>query len=320
MSQPAIWRRIQRTNFTRWSALAEYLQIPNEEETFLHSPSFPLNVPRRLAAKMEKSNLTDPLLLQFLPRKTVKNPLYVKDAVGDESSRCGSHLLQKYASRALLIVTSACVMHCRYCFRQHFDYPNQSDFDQALKQLEQDSSLEEVILSGGDPLSLGNEALCDLLAKLDAIPHIRRIRFHTRFPIGIPERLDEELLAALDTLSSQVFFVIHSNHPRELDQEVLDACKKVGRLGIPLLNQSVLLKGVNDSLETLLSLSRKLVNHGIQPYYLHQLDQVQGAEDFEVPIEKGHALIQALRENEAGYAIPRYVQEIAGEKSKRPLS
>src|SRR3989339_317536 len=190
------WRRIQLQNFTSWDKLAQHLNWPeNDKEKILKKSTFPLNLPLRLVEKAEKATLEDPILKQFLPsfEELQSNPKFVLDPVQDHTFRKeNSKLLQKYQGRALLIATSACAMHCRYCFRKNFDYEVQNkDFSSELSIIKQDTSLKEVILSGGDPLSLSNESLLNLLQKLDSIPHLKRIRFHTRFPIGIPERIDQ---------------------------------------------------------------------------------------------------------------------------------
>ena len=189
-----------------------------------------------------------------------------------------------------------------------------------LQLIAQDPSIREVILSGGDPLSLTDHALENLLTGLAAIPHLKMVRFHTRFPVGIPERIDDSLLRILNNCPLQIWFVLHSNHPMELDGDVFDAMNKLRKQGISILNQSVLLKGVNDNVETLKELCEKLVGHGIMPYYLHQLDRVQGAAHFEVDEEKGRALIRQLAAQLPGYAVPKYVREVAGQPSKTLLA
>jgi len=211
-------------------------------------------------------------------------------------------------------------MHCRFCFRRHFPYEaNHKQIDKELEIITNDPSIKEVILSGGDPLSLGNEALKNLLDALERIPHVKRVRFHTRFPIGIPERLEPELLKILDHRKYQIWMVIHCNHASELDDDIALALKNVLKLGIPVLNQSVLLKGVNDSVDALTTLCERLVNCGIVPYYLHQTDRVEGAHHFEVDEEYGLTLIEELQKRTSGYAVPKYVREIAGQPSKTPL-
>lgn len=315
-----LWRKIQRQNFTCIDSLLEFLQVPVcKREDVLPSSKFVLNVPLRLAAKMEKNNFLDPLFLQFVPLKSETFVVdgFVKDPVIDTSFCKTSKMLQKYQSRALLVTTSACVMHCRFCFRQNFPYEtNIQGFSEELEALQKDTAIEEVILSGGDPLSLSNHSLRELFEEIEKIQHIKRIRFHTRFPIGIPERIDDEFLQILQNTSKQIYFVIHSNHPKELDDEVLLYLKKVHKTGAVLLNQTVLLKNVNDNEETLLTLCQTLASNGIIPYYLHRLDKVLGTAHFLVEDERSLELMQYLQTKLSGYALPRLVQEIPGKSSK----
>lgn len=305
--------------------MLDYLELHVEEgqRRILTSPSFALNLPLRLAQKMKKGDWKDPLLLQFLPLQSELNDhaLFVSDPVLDINFKKTPKLLHKYSGRALLLCTSACAMHCRYCFRQNFPYEKTNlDFKQELKELNQDQSLTEIILSGGDPLSLSNERLKSLLQELNQIPHIQKIRFHTRFPIGIPERIDDAFIHTLSSLDKQVIFVIHSNHPQELDNAVFSALKRVQKLGIPLLCQTVLLHQVNDSVEVLADLFTNLSNQGILPYYLHQLDRVKGTAHFETTKEKGKELMQQLSAKLPGYCVPKYVQEIPNQPSKTVIN
>ena len=203
------------------------------------------------------------------------------------------------------------------CFRKNYPYAEgKTDFSQEINAIAEDASIEEVLLSGGDPLSLSNRALEQLLQKLEAIPHVKRIRFHTRFPIGIPERIDTELLNIFAHARTQIFFVIHCNHPRELDEQIFSALRAVQRLGIPILTHTVLLRGVNDTIATLKQLLTLFIDHGILPYYINQLDRVFGTSHFEVPIEEGKRLMAELATQMPGYALPRYIQEVAGAASK----
>lgn len=318
-----LWSQILKTNFFQWEKLADFLSLTPDQRALIEpKPQFRLNLPLRLASKIRKGDLNDPLLKQFLPtsKENEKLELFVDDPVGDLSSCHTPKLLQKYQGRALLLCTSACAMHCRFCFRQNYPYESlESSFDQELKIIEADTSLKEVILSGGDPLSLSDETLSLLFQRLNAIPHIRRVRIHTRFPIGIPERIDRSFLNVLKSLDKQLWFLIHSNHPAEFDEDVWSGLKSIGKLGVPILNQSVLLQGVNDNVETLKTLCEQLVDNGITPYYLHQLDRVKGTGHFEVTREKGLRLIEELRKQVSGYAVPLYVAEIKGEPSKTPL-
>lgn len=314
------WRLIQKENFTKLEFLADYLELSLDvRKKILEKPSFPLNIPRRLSAKIEKNTLNDPILRQFIPleEEALSVPGFIADPVQDQTFRKTKKILHKYQGRALLITTSACAMHCRFCFRQNFPYETKlKDFEEEIDYIRKNSSLSEIILSGGDPLSLSDEILQELLVELNAIPHLRRIRFHTRFPIGIPERIDEAFLHLLSSSKKQIFFVIHCNHPKELDQDVIEALRKIHQLGIPVLNQSVLLKGVNDREATLLELSETLVNAGIIPYYLHQLDPVAGAAHFSLPPSRGPELICHLKKHMSGYGVPLLVKEEPGHFSK----
>lgn len=317
MIQP--WRQIQAQNIRRFSSLTEHLGLETDQLAGIEiDPKFPINIPRRLVEKMEKGNPHDPLFLQFIPQRLESVEGGTKDPVGDLAARRTPRLLHKYKGRALLTVTSACAMHCRYCFRKEFPYFNGGEFSQELEVIKNDSSIQEVILSGGDPLSLSDKNLGQLLRAIDSVDHVKLVRFHTRFPIGIPERITEDFLTLLN-LHAQVWFVVHINHPRELDTDVSASLKKIQRLGIPVLNQSVLMRGVNDTFAVHKELLEKLIRVGIQPYYLHQLDPVTGSGHFNVPTHEGLQLIDELRAALPGYAIPEYVQEVAGDASKRPV-
>jgi EF-P beta-lysylation protein EpmB len=223
----------------------------------------------------------------------------------------------------LLVTTGACAIHCRYCFRRHYAYdelpPAAEAWAPALAAIAADASIDEVILSGGDPLTLSDARLAALAEQLAAIPHVRRLRIHSRLPIVLPERVDDELLAWLSGTRLTPVMVVHANHAAELDDEVAAACARLSAAGAMLLNQTVLLRGVNDDAQALAALSRRLIELRVTPYYLHQLDRVAGAAHFEVPVERGLALVEQLRAELPGYLVPRYVHEVAGEASKRPL-
>jgi EF-P beta-lysylation protein EpmB len=317
---PVLWRQIQRDNFTCIHKLAAFLELSTDlQAKLLVTPKFILNLPQRLAQKIGKNTLDDPIFRQFVPLGLeLERPLgFMADPVCDKSFLKERTILHKYKGRALWLTSSACAMHCRYCFRQNFPYETTvQDFSAEMAYLQQNSDIKEIILSGGDPLSLGNEALKNLLNAFDAIPHISRIRFHTRFPIGIPERIDDAFLALLSQIKKQIVFIIHCNHASELDQDVTDALRKIRELGIPILNQSVLLKGVNDEEETFLTLCETLVNGGIMPYYLHLLDPVIGSQHFAVTEERGVELIRYVQLRLSGYGVPRLVREEAGHQSK----
>ena len=307
-----IWRIRQREGFNSLDDMATFLQI--DPAQMLQRKNFPLHVPRRLAEKMPKGCLENPLARQFLPVDAELDQEGEIDPVGDTAAMKSDALLHKYEGRALLLTTGACAMHCRYCFRQNFAY--KSDVDKAIGKIKNDTSIQEVILSGGDPLSLSDGALKEIFQKLEEIEHVEIIRFHTRFIVGIPERITQRFLSMLKTCSKQIVFVVHINCVEELDEDIFEAMGKIQQLQIPVMTQSVLLKGVNDSKEALKALFWALVKRGVIPYYLHQLDQVKGSKHFEVSKERGKALILALRDCMPGYAVPTYVKEIAGEKSK----
>lgn len=276
--------------------------------------------------RMTPGKLDDPLLRQVLPLAAEMDevPGFQEDAVGDQAAVKSAGLLQKYQGRALLITTGACAVHCRYCFRRHYPYStgprSVDDWEPALELLRRDKSIEEVLLSGGDPLTLVDETLASLTQRLAEIPHLRRLRIHTRLPVMIPSRATDDLLTWLRGTRLSPVVVIHANHPQEIDEDVANALARLVNAGIPLLNQAVLLRGVNDSLEALVGLSKRLIDLRVMPYYLHQLDRVAGAAHFEVPIERGLQLIAELRTRLPGYAVPRYVQEVAGEPHKRVLA
>lgn len=318
-----IWRDIQARSFSRFDDLYDFLELSAENRRrLIERPRFPLLVPYRLALRIPKNNVDHPMARQFLPLKEEgRHALsFVDDPTCDKDFKQCDKLLHKYEGRALLLSTSACAMHCRYCFRQNFPYETQgSDFQRELQYIRENDSLHEVILSGGDPLSLSDYKLKSLLDSLEEIPHLQFIRFHTRFPVGIPERITEELLANLKALTKRVIFVFHINHPDELGEDLFKFIRPLQENRITTLCQTVLLKGVNDDVETLKELSLLSSRNGILPYYLHQLDRVQGAMHFEVPKERGLQLINALRAEIPGHALFRYVQEIPHKPSKTPL-
>lgn len=316
------WRQIQSTNIRKKETLIDFLELSKEQSKHIIDSPFPLNLPIRLASKIEKSTLHDPILKQFVPLsdENKSGDTATKDPLAEAAFRQAPKLLHKYNSRLLLLPTSACAMHCRYCFRRHFPYEtNQTGLDKEIKYIEENKALTEVILSGGDPLSLSNENLETLLFRLNSIGHIQKIRFHTRFILGIPERIDESFINMLSRLDKQVIFVIHTNHPLELDQEVLFQVNKIQKKGIPVLTQAVLLAGVNNDFETLQKLFTLQTNNGIIPYYLHDLDDVEGATHFKVEKSLAFDLMKKLRENLPGYAVPRFVCEQPHKKSKTLL-
>ena len=279
-------------------------------------------VPLEYLSRIRPGDPRDPLLAQVMatPVETIPVEGFTADPVGDNAARVSAGMLQKYHGRVLAIPTGVCGIHCRYCFRREFDYAGSADdaWRPMIERLADSPEVDEVILSGGDPLTLSDAKLDRLIAAIESVPHVARLRIHSRMPVAIPQRVTPELVARLRSSRLACWVVIHCNHPREIDAAV---AKSVGDLidaGIPVLNQAVLLAGVNDDLETLEGLCRACVNLRVQPYYLHQLDRVAGAAHFEVPVSRGLELIEGLRRRLPGYAVPTYVTEVAGAASKVP--
>jgi EF-P beta-lysylation protein EpmB len=274
---------------------------------------------------MRPGDVNDPLLRQVLPLADELDdvPGFTADPVGDADALAQPGLLHKYDGRVLMVTTGACAVHCRYCFRRHFPYAQSprtlADWQPAIDRIAFDASIREVILSGGDPLMLVDRVLAELVEELAEIPHLRRLRVHTRLPIVIPERVTDGLIDLLRRARLTPIVVVHANHVNELDESVAASLSRLVDAGIPLLNQAVLLRGVNDSVGAQAALCERLVDLRVIPYYLHQLDRVAGAAHFEVPVGEGQRLLRQLRERLPGYAVPRYVTEIAGSGSKTVL-
>ncbi|QDT46617.1 L-lysine 2,3-aminomutase [Symmachiella dynata] len=286
---------------------------------------FPLLVPRNYLERIEPGNPRDPLLLQVLPLAAEETVVdgFSADAVGDAQAHRSPGLLQKYTGRALLITTGACAVHCRYCFRREFPYGEEprtmEDWEPAFADIAADSSLHEIILSGGDPLMLTDARLAMFIERLDRIEHLRRLRIHTRLPIVLPQRVTDTLLEMITSTRMTPIVVVHANHAHELQGDCAAALRELVRGGVTVLNQAVLLRGINDTTASQAELCERLVNLGVIPYYLHQLDRVSGAAHFEVPEQTGRVIIAELRERLPGYAVPQFVREIAGESHKTPL-
>ncbi len=286
---------------------------------------FALRVPRGFVARMRHGDAHDPLLRQVLPIEAElrRVPGFALDAVGDAAAKKADGVIQKYRGRALLVATGSCAVHCRYCFRRHFPYAEETaardGWREAVAAIAADPDIDEVILSGGDPLSLATSKLVELTEALAAIPQIKRLRIHSRLPVVLPERVDAPLLAWLRALPWPVAFVIHANHANEFDASVDTALAQLRGSGAQLLNQAVLLRGVNDSVAALAALSERSFAAGVLPYYLHQLDRVEGVAHFEVDDATARALHQALAARLSGYLVPKLVREIAGDTGKRAL-
>lgn len=325
--QAPLWQHALREAFTRPRELLAFLDLdpglPALDPARLDT--FALRVPRGFAGRMRKGDPLDPLFLQVWPssREAQEAPGFVRDAVGDLASAHDDGVIHKYQGRVLLIATGACAVHCRYCFRRHFPYSDllaaRDRWRPALDHIAADSSIREVILSGGDPLSLSDERLGELFEGVQSIAHVRRLRIHSRQPVVLPERVDAGLLKLLRSLSLSTTMVLHVNHAQELDGAVEAACRALREAGLTLLNQSVLLAGVNDRVETLENLHERLYACGVLPYYLHLLDRVEGAAHFEVPEARARELMQGLSRRLPGYLVPRLTREVPGQPAKTVL-
>jgi EF-P beta-lysylation protein EpmB len=322
---PNDWRVALKRAIRDPAELCQLLDLPLEwvVSAVDQGPEFPLFVPREFASRMRLGDPKDPLLLQVLPQ-LAENELvsgFTADPVGDQQAKLAPGLLQKYHGRALLVTTGACAIHCRYCFRRHFPYqespPQWSVWEPALEQLAKRPDINEVILSGGDPLTLTDSTLSALVERIERIPHIERLRIHTRLPIVVPQRVSDELLGWIERTRLATIVVIHANHAQEFDPFVATAINRLRGAAQSLLNQAVLLRGINDSVESLVDLSNTLVNLGVMPYYLHLLDRAAGTHQFEVDETIGRELITAMRDQLPGYAVPRLARETAGKASKQ---
>jgi len=320
------WQTALASAIREPSELLHYLNLPQSllNGAIAASQSFALRAPLGYCQRIEKGNPNDPLLRQILPldAELISDQQFKLDPVGDLAAMEVPGLLHKYHGRVLIITTAACAVHCRYCFRRHFPYQEnraEQNWQEAIDYIQSHSDIHEVILSGGDPLSLTESRLKNLTDKLLNIPHIKTLRLHTRQPIVLPERINNELLNWLDSLPWKIVMVLHCNHANEIDAPVASALKKLQQHQVTLLNQSVLLAGVNDNAETLINLSQKLFSHHVLPYYLHMLDKVQGAKHFYVKNEKANQILNEIRQLLPGYLVPKLVKEQAGEKSKTTL-
>jgi EF-P beta-lysylation protein EpmB len=323
------WRQILAGAVRDIGQLLEILELDAETLgvglTSSAARRFPPRVPRGFVSRMRRGDPNDPLLRQVLPVPAEDDETtgFTTNPVGELGLLRGDGLLSKYRRRSLLVTTGSCAVHCRYCFRRHFPYLDaRSDlriFEGALRAISRDADLEEVILSGGDPLMLPDEGLAALVHALASVPHIRRVRIHTRMPVVLPERVDEALMKWLADCELQMVIVIHANHPQEIDHQVRRALSVLATAGVTLLNQAVVLRGVNDCAGTLEELATRLFDCGVLPYYLHLLDRVAGAAHFEVGEDQAVAILDELRARLPGYLVPRLVREVEGAPSKVPV-
>jgi len=319
------WQQQLAQAFTTIDDLCRYLDLNSSDlaVSAIAAQQFALRVPLSFAACMEKGNPNDPLLRQVLP---IQDELafyagYSNDPVGDLPAATQTGILHKYQGRVLLINTGSCAINCRYCFRRNFPYADLQLSKQqehaVILSIQNDSSIHEVIFSGGDPLLLNDARLTRLIAQLNTIPHIKRIRIHSRLPIVLPARITPALINTLTQSSKQIIMVLHCNHANELNERVINACQQLKKHGITLLNQSVLLKGVNDDAAVLCELSERLFQHGVIPYYLHLLDKATGTGHFAVSETEALLLMEQVQACLSGYLVPKLVKEVAGAESKR---
>jgi EF-P beta-lysylation protein EpmB len=321
------WQKELANVITDPKTLLELLDIPpeNYQQHFAARKLFPVRVPRPLLSRIKKGDINDPILKQVMPLDVEFSITdgYVEDPL-EEHDTVAPGLLHKYKHRVLMMVKTGCAINCRYCFRRHFPYadnsPNKARWQQALSYIQNHQEINEVIFSGGDPLMASDEHLQWLIDEIEKISHIRRLRIHTRLPIVIPQRITPALVKTLSSTTLKVTVVFHINHANEIDESVIQAIEPLRAARIPLFNQSVLLKGINDKANTLATLSERLFDIGIQPYYLHLFDKVQGVAHFDISEEVAKKIILQLMAILPGFLMPKLVREIAGESSKTPIN
>ncbi|MCC6125045.1 MAG: EF-P beta-lysylation protein EpmB [Pirellulales bacterium] len=332
-------RTLEKSLSTEWQSelaravrdaaeLCRLLDLPAElaEAAARAAGDFSLCVPRPYLRRIRPGDPRDPLLLQVFPQavEMALVPGFEPDPLGESSSMPEKGLLWKYRGRILVVAAGCCAVHCRFCFRRHFPYSGGDcgdvSWESILQRVRNEPSVREVILSGGDPLTLPDEEIGSIMLRFEEIPHISRVRIHSRLPIMIPDRITDQLPAVLRASRLSAMMVVHANHPAEIDDAVAAALGRLVDAGIPVLSQGVLLRGVNDRVETLAALYERLADLRVMPYYLHQLDRVAGAAHFEVPIDEGIALVRRLRARLPGYAVPRYVRETQCGSSKETLA
>jgi len=324
--QSANWKKEYAEAILDPAQLLEYLQLPASLLAAAEQAAaqFPLRVPHSYLERMQKARPDDPLLRQVLPlqQELRQYKHYRQDPVGDLDASPLPGLIHKYHDRALVMLSGACAVHCRYCFRRHFPYADHSlhrDNWQAILDYLARRQISEVIFSGGDPWSLSDDKLEQVMQDLSSLSTVRRIRWHTRVAVMIPSRVTARLLQLLSQGAAQQIVVLHINHPQEIDTALSQAMQALRGCGLTLLNQAVMLRGINDSAATLAELSQRLFNSGALPYYLHELDKVEGAAHFHVARQRAKRIMRELASQLPGYLLPRYVVEEAGAASKTLL-
>lgn len=321
------WQRLLAASVTDPQQLLSRLQLDPSLLAAARAASadFPLRVPEPYLSRIRPGDPDDPLLRQVLPlgEELAEHPDFVMDPLGEQDTNARPGIIHKYHGRLLLVVSSGCAVNCRYCFRRHFPYEDNNlstaEWQQALDYIRQDPTISEVIYSGGDPLAASDKRIAWLTREIAAITHVRRLRVHTRLPVVIPQRVTTELIEALCGTRLPVTMVLHCNHANEIDRPLGEAVRLLRQAGMQLLNQSVLLRGVNDDIDSLVNLSETLGDNGILPYYLHVLDHVKGAQHFHVDDRRAIDLAKEMLARLPGFLVPRLVRETAGETSKTPL-
>ncbi len=325
---PSSWQQILANAVTTPKELSLRLQLPDNllEGMLSAHTEFAIRAPEPYLELIEPGNIHDPLLLQILPRgdEMIQAPGFIKDPLAEEQANSHRGVIHKYHGRLLLIISGGCAINCRYCFRRHFPYQDnqlgKDQWQQALGYIRQDPSITEIIFSGGDPLATSDQRLTTMITDLEQIPHLKRLRIHSRLPAVIPQRITDQLTEALNSSHLDTVLVTHINHANEISPLLADAIKRLKQSSVTLLNQSVLLKGVNDNLNSLSTLSEKLFEIGVLPYYLHLLDPVAGASHFDIKEEDARKLVGQLCDSLPGYLVPKLVKEIAGASAKVPLT
>lgn len=321
------WQEAMSNLITDPKELFLLLNLPDSllDEANAATRLFPLKTTHSYVARIKKGDINDPLLQQILPLgKELEQKIgYDNDPLKEIAANPLPGLLHKYHGRVLVTLTSACAVNCRFCFRRHFPYqennPGRRGWENIFSYIRQDETISEVILSGGDPLAVGDQLLTQFCEQLSTIPHVKYLRFHSRIPVVLPQRMTKAFLDWLRNLKFSVVMVVHMNHPNEMNADVSSALSALRDAGATLLNQSVLLKGINDNVETLVKLSETLFAEKVLPYYLHVLDKVQGVQHFDLPLEQAQQLHSALLNRLPGYLVPKLVREDAGELAKTNL-
>lgn len=326
LSVESLWQKELKQSFTSPDDLLKFLELEPSDfsEDVKAKTLFNMRVPKAFADLMEKGNPNDPLFLQVFPSKNefIQHPSFVADPLEEHDAELPG-LLHKYKSRVLVMFRTGCAVNCRYCFRRHFPYQDNSVNKQKLQcvidYVSQRPEINEIILSGGDPLMAADEHIEWFLNKCEQIPHLTRFRIHTRLPVVLPARVTEKLTTMLNRTRLNAIVVLHINHPNEIDLELKKSCEQFRLNGVTILNQAVLLEGINDSIAVQVKLSEKLFEAGVMPYYLHLLDKVDGASHFDVTAKKQNDIYSGMLAELPGFLVPKLVREVGGESSKTPV-